>query len=230
MVSILYSVYFCACYLALILPRLCKLSHKKALALQVLFSVIMRTKSCKRFIKSIDFSPYMDIMLYVKQFYMRQILSKGGSKIKNGRISVGKEVHSLDNLIGRYIEMCAYTDERFDGITGTNGRILDYIARRRDSDVFQRDIEREFCITRSTASKVLTLMEQKGFIERRSVPGDARLKKLVLTDISVQFTDMMHENIARIEAVLTDGVSKEELRAFITTVEKMKENLRAQMK
>ena len=112
MVSILYSVYFCACYLALILPRLCKLSHKKALALQVLFSVIMRAKSCKRFIKSIDFSPYMDIMLYVKQFYMRQIMSKGGSKIKNGRISVGKEVHSLDNLIGRYIEMCAYTDER----------------------------------------------------------------------------------------------------------------------
>ena len=230
MVSILYSVYFCACYLALILPRLCKLSYKKALALQVLFSVIMRAKSCKRFIKSIDFSPYMDIMLYVKQFYMRQILSKGGSKIKNGRISVGKEVHSLDNLIGRYIEMCACTDERFDGITGTNGRILGYIARRRDSDVFQRDIEREFCITRSTASKVLTLMEQKGFIERRSVPGDARLKKLVLTDISVQFTDMMHENVARIEAVLTDGVSKEELRAFITTVEKMKENLRAQMK
>ena len=41
---------------------------------------------------------------------------------------------------------------------------------------------------------------------------------------------MMHENVARIEAVLTDGVSKEELRAFITTVEKMKENLRAQMK
>ena len=205
-------------------------NKRRALALQVLFSVIMRAKSCKRFIKSIDFSPYMDIMLYVKQFYMRQILSKGGSKIKNGRISVGKEVHSLDNLIGRYIEMCAYTDERFDGITGTNGRILGYIARRRDSDVFQRDIEREFCITRSTASKVLTLMEQKGFIERRSVPGDARLKKLVLTDISVQFTDMMHENVARIEAVLTDGVSKEELRAFITTVEKMKENLRAQMK
>ena len=73
-------------------------------------------------------------------------------------------------------------------------------------------------------------MEQKGFIERRSVPGDARLKKLVLTDVSVQFTDMMHENVARIESVLTDGVSKEELRAFITTVEKMKENLRAQMK
>lgn len=190
----------------------------------------MRTKSCKRFIKSIDFSPHLNIMLYVKQFYMRQILSKGGSKIKNVKISVGKEVHSLDNLIGRYIEMCAYTDERFDGITGTNGRILGYIARRRDSDVFQRDIEREFCITRSTASKVLTLMEQKGFIERRSVPGDARLKKLVLTDISVQFTNMMHENVSRIESVLTDGVSSGELEAFFSTVEKMKENLRAQMK
>ena len=32
--------------------------------------------------------------------------------------------------------------------------------------VFQRDIEREFSITRSTVTNILQLMERKGYIQR----------------------------------------------------------------
>ncbi len=53
--------------------------------------------------------------------------------------------------------------------------------------MFQRDIEREFSITRSTVTNILQLMERKGYIERRSVPQDARLKQLVLTEEGICF-------------------------------------------
>ena len=141
--------------------------------------------------------------------------------------SVGKEVHSLDNLIGRYIDLTAGKSEsQYEGITGNNGRILCYIARNEGRDIYQRDVEMEFCITRSTASKVVTLMEEKGLVERRRVPHDARLKKLVLTDASKSFVEMMKENMYRVESALTEGLTEEEIKAFIAIAEKMKNNMR----
>lgn len=146
-------------------------------------------------------------------------------------VSVGKEIHSLDNMVGRYIDLTAGKEEKkIDGISGNNGRILCYIARNDGRDVYQRDIETEFCITRSTASKVLTLMEEKGLIERHRVPQDARLKKLVLTDKSKAFAKKMRKNMLQMESALTEGISDEELAAFISTAEKMKGNIRRKMR
>ena len=144
--------------------------------------------------------------------------------------SVGKEVHYLDNLIGRYIELAAGKSEsQFEGITGNNGRILCYIARNEGCDIYQKDVEKEFCITRSTASKVLTLMEEKGLVERCRVPQDARLKKLVLTDASKSFVNMMNGNMNRVEYALTEGLTEEEIKTFIAIAEKMKNNIRGKV-
>lgn len=144
--------------------------------------------------------------------------------------SVGKEVHSLDNLIGRYIELAAGKSEsQFEGITGNNGRILCYIARNEGCDIYQKDVEKEFCITRSTASKVLTLMEEKGLVERCRVPQDARLKKLVLTEASKSFVNMMNGNMNRVEYALTEGLTEEEIKTFIAIAEKMKNNIRGKV-
>ncbi|MGN1082867.1 MAG: MarR family winged helix-turn-helix transcriptional regulator, partial [Candidatus Avispirillum sp.] len=130
-------------------------------------------------------------------------------------------------LIGRYIDLTAVKSEsQYEGITGNNGRILCYIARNEGRDVYQRDVEKEFCITRSTASKVVTLMEEKGLVKRQRVPHDARLKKLVLTDASRAFADMMKENMYRVESALTEGLSEEEIRIFIAIAERMKNNIR----
>ena len=71
--------------------------------------------------------------------------------------------------------------------TPMHGWIIGYLYRHRDTPVFQRDIEREFSITRSTVTNILQLMERKGYIERRSVPQDARLKQLVLTEEGICF-------------------------------------------
>ena len=47
------------------------------------------------------------------------------------------------------------------------GWIIDYIYDRGNDPVFQRDIEKEFTIRRSTATELLKLMEKNGLITRQ---------------------------------------------------------------
>lgn len=65
--------------------------------------------------------------------------------------------------------------------TGGNAHIIMFLARNRNREIYQHAIEQKFCITRSTASRVLALMEKKGLIARESVAHDARCKRIVLT-------------------------------------------------
>lgn len=102
------------------------------------------------------------------------------------------QIRRVDNLIFRKINQFA-RENGVEQATPMHGWIIEYLYRHRDAAVFQRDIEREFSITRSTVTNILQLMERKGYIERRSVPQDARLKQLVLTEEGIRF----HENTIR---------------------------------
>ena len=102
------------------------------------------------------------------------------------------QLRRVNNLIFRKIGQIARTNG-VEAVTPMHGWIMEYLYRNSDTPVFQRDIEREFSITRSTVTNILQLMERKGYIERRSVPQDARLKQLVLTEEGIRF----HENTIR---------------------------------
>lgn len=132
---------------------------------------------------------------------------------------------SLHHLIGR---RAANSPARksLDRITGTNGWIIGYLASKGEKEVFQRDLEKEFTITRSTASKIVNLMVQKGLIIRESVPHDARLKRLVLTPYSWELAKEMRDDRDSMEAMLTEGLTDEQLRVFFECVDKMKENIK----
>ena len=102
------------------------------------------------------------------------------------------QIRRVDNLIFRKINQFA-RENGVEQATPMHGWIIGYLYRHRDAAVFQRDNEREFSITRSTVTNILQLMEREGYIERRSVPQDARLKQLVLTEEGIRF----HENTIR---------------------------------
>lgn len=103
-------------------------------------------------------------------------------------------------------------------MTGSGGWIIAYIAENSNRDVFQRDLEREFDITRSTASKNVEHLVQNGFIERHGVDYDARLKKLVLTEKGIEVIKIMKNDRAGLEDQMLRGFSddeKKQLRAFL---------------
>lgn len=138
--------------------------------------------------------------------------------------TVAHEVRTLHNAIRRMIDNSPIK-RQIDDVTGTNARIIGYLADRLDRDVYQRDIEKEFGITRSTASKVLILMEKKGLIERIGVPHDARLKKIVMTDKSIELAKLMCQDRHETENILTKGFTDAELEQFIGYIARIKENI-----
>jgi DNA-binding MarR family transcriptional regulator len=138
---------------------------------------------------------------------------------------IGLELRCLNNLMMRKVENSPIK-RRIESITGTNGWIIGFLAANADKEIYQKDLEKQFSITRSTASKVLILMEKKGLIERRGVPHDARLKKLVLTEKAWKISELMIDDAARMEQTLTKGFTEEELEYFCSCIQRMKNNIR----
>ena len=141
--------------------------------------------------------------------------------------AISVELRRLSNLTCRYFEQHS-NKERVEAITGTNGWIIGYIARREasGSPVYQRDLETRFGVTRSTASKVVTLMVQKGLLEQQSVAEDKRLKRLVLTDRAQEVKLLMDEDQRRFESTLRRGLSEEETQTLFSLLDRLQENLR----
>ena len=138
--------------------------------------------------------------------------------------TIGMELRSLNNLIKRYIENSKHF-EYAKKITGTNGWIIAYLAENEGKDIYQKDLEEKFTITRSTISKVITLMEQKGLIEREAVPGDARLKKLILTPKAKALHKAIVEDLKDIENKLMEGFTEQEKENLFLYFDKMKKNM-----
>lgn len=138
--------------------------------------------------------------------------------------SVGMELRCLSRQIKRFMQSNT-NKSTVEEMTGTNSWIIGYVGEHRDRDVFQRDLEKDFGITRSTASKTVDSMVKKGFIERRGVDYDARLKKLVLTKKSEGVLDLMHEDRLRLEQQLTAGFSPDELRSLESYIQRLLTNL-----
>ena len=137
---------------------------------------------------------------------------------------IGIDIHRLDNRIRRCVQHTA-TQHEMEAVSGTNGRIIRFLSEHTDRDIYQKDLESEFGITRSTASRVLRLMEQKGLVERQSVPQDARLKKLVLTPKALAVHEGVISRIRATEARITKDVTPEELEQFFAITAKFRRNL-----
>lgn len=139
-------------------------------------------------------------------------------------IRIGRELRALDNTIRRYFEFSSHRSE-IQRATGNNKWIICYLAENEGKDIYQKDIENHFTIARSTASKVLNLMEQKGMIQRQPVAQDARLKKIVLTDEAKKIQGLMQEDSERMNRTLTKGFTDEELETLRSYLQRMRANL-----
>lgn len=136
--------------------------------------------------------------------------------------AIGCKINYVSNIIKREIEKLE-SIEALERVSGTNSFILVYISEK--EIVFQKDIEKEFGITRSTASKVISLMESKGMIIRKSVSNDLRLKQLVLTDDAKMFVESVKMDLKSFEERLTHGLTKEEKENLLSIMNKLENNI-----
>lgn len=141
------------------------------------------------------------------------------------REDIGKRINCLSTKIKREITNLE-SISKLDNVSGVNSFIMLYIYKNSDKDIYQKDIENEFGITRSTASNIISLMEKKNFVIRESVDSDLRLKRLVLSDIAKDYCKNFLNDLKLLNIDLCDGISDEELNNFIITLSKIESNLK----
>ena len=63
-------------------------------------------------------------------------------------------------------------------------------------------------------------------MERQSVPWDACLKKLILTDKGREIDELMLEDFSVVEETLSKGFSEQELEQFFDYMHRMQQNMK----
>ncbi|XIF19544.1 MAG: MarR family transcriptional regulator [Acetilactobacillus jinshanensis] len=97
-------------------------------------------------------------------------------------------------------------------LTAGQMSLIDFLYTHRHQAIFQRDVEHEFLIRRSTASILLKRMEKRGLITRKSSPTDARQRQVILTHKSKRLehfiTTYMHHQQRRVQQRFTPAEMK----------------------
>lgn len=137
---------------------------------------------------------------------------------------LAKEIHRLDNRIRRCLHQSAVHRE-LESLSSSNGHIIHFLCKHPDQPVYQKDLEDELGITRSTASRVVRLMEENGLVRREGVEHDARLKRLILTERSLAISEAMRQNGQAVDRRLLSGFTPEEEAQLYDFLDRMLENL-----
>lgn len=146
------------------------------------------------------------------------------SQIHEKEKHVGFWIKHIDLLTRRIFENQA-RELGLDEVTMTNGRFLGYLYYKKDQDVFQKDLENEFRINRSSVATILKLMEKKGYVERVSIESDARLKKVSLTKLGEEMHLKSMKCIEKMEETIEDTLTEEEQEQLLLLLQKLEKGL-----
>lgn len=138
--------------------------------------------------------------------------------------SIGPEIKAIDHLMQRKMYSNA-TSAGIDKVTIMHGWIIGYLYENRSNNIFQKDIESAFSISRSTVTNIVKLMEKKGYIQRVSVDNDARLKKLILTEKGIELNSVIRETVIENENRFNSILSQEEKDTFLHLIRKLRKGL-----
>lgn len=130
-------------------------------------------------------------------------------KLENAHM--GRLIHMLSHQMKRNSNGMESVIEN-DELTVMQKHVLKFVLLESlHRDLYQKDIEEEFQIRKSTVTGILKLMEKHGYIYRESVEKDARLKKIVPTPKAEELRPILLKHIAFTENYLTKGISEEDV-------------------
>ena len=143
-------------------------------------------------------------------------------KINN--MHMGKLIHMLSHEMKRNHPIDKVIQ---DDLTIMQKHILKFILlETMQKDLYQKDIEEEFQIRKSTVTGYVQLMEKNGYLTRESVKGDARKKRLVPTEKAEGLRQAILEDIKLSEKRMEKGIPEEDVitcKHVLYLIEKHKE-------
>jgi len=112
------------------------------------------------------------------------------------------------------------------GLTGTQVQIIHYLANTNKDNVYQKDIEQEFNIRRSTTTNILKTMEKDDLVIRRSSKNDSRLKRIILSDKSKEIQDAVDKFMDENDQKILSTLGTLERRSFVHALKKIPQKLK----
>lgn len=139
------------------------------------------------------------------------------------KIDILKALKAIDRKIKRNLNNSeAFKNDEI--LTSMKGYLIGYIFGKslEKEDVFQKDIEKQFRISKATCSEIIANMEHDGYIKRIVLSEDARCKRIVLTELGLKTHMLVDEALFNIQEEMMSEFSNEEreqLLAFLARME-----------
>ena len=145
--------------------------------------------------------------------------------INKNKLKLGLDISKIHHIISRKMD-ASVISAIDDNLTVSQAYVIDFISiEGKDKEIFQKDLEREFDLKRSSISLMLNNMEKSGLIERVPVTEDARLKKIILTQKSIKLYEKISTAIDSIENKLSEDITSEEIKVFQSVLDKIRNSL-----
>lgn len=105
------------------------------------------------------------------------------------------------------------------GLTLSRARTL--LALMENEGPFQKDLAEALEIENATMVRLLDGLERQSFIERHTVQGDRRAKRVVMTEEGKEAAQEVVQLADTVREDLLEGVSDEDLAVALTVLQKM---------
>ena len=114
------------------------------------------------------------------------------------------------------------------GLTSIQSRMLGYLyfQLQNGKQVFQKELEEEFRIRKSSVTSVIQMLEQKGLVRRAGVTGDARRKELMLTEQGIAVQETVMERLDALEGLVNEALSPKEKQIWLSCIRKIETRLK----
>lgn len=141
--------------------------------------------------------------------------------------TIGFMVRELSNALKRHGDQNC---QRFksQNISMVQSWIIRSLSHNQDRDIFQKDLERELNIGKSTLTEILNVMEKNDLVIRQPCKEDNRCKKLILTKKAEAIHQEVENDIVEFEARLRIGISDEEMEQFFDLINRMLKNVQSE--
>lgn len=144
----------------------------------------------------------------------------------NREKTIGFKIRQLSNAVKRNGEQ---QNQQFENrnVSMMQRWIIGHLAHNNDRDIFQKDLEAELMIGKSTLTEILHVMEKNDLVIRKPCEVDARCKKLVLTAKAESIHVEIEQGIEEFEKKLRKNITDDELEQFFSVIDHMLENVQS---
>lgn len=143
---------------------------------------------------------------------------------------IGYIIKELSRLIDRSIYQKSMLNTNGDSATAMHGWMIGYLYHRKGEEVFQKDMEADFHMAKSSVTAALQGLERGGYIKRVPVERDGRLKKIVLTEEGERFHQSVEIGVLEMEKHMADGLAPEQMTEIFAMLQQIKNNLEEQIR